>query len=60
MPDFLEHVEFLISPSQDHSGDRALEGWTSCVWVVLHAVQKRANLKLTPAQLLTPQSESVG
>ncbi|KAI0303874.1 hypothetical protein BC826DRAFT_1100832 [Russula brevipes] len=29
MPDFLGHVESLISPSQDHSGDRALERWIS-------------------------------
>jgi len=34
MPDFREHVEFLISTPQDHSGDHALERWTSCVRVV--------------------------
>ncbi|KAH9994114.1 hypothetical protein BJV74DRAFT_832025 [Russula compacta] len=29
MSSFLEHFEFLISSPQDHSGDRALERWTS-------------------------------
>jgi hypothetical protein len=42
MSDFLGHIEFLISPSQDHSGDRALECWTSCVWC-MHIVQRAQN-----------------
>ena len=53
MSDFLGHIEFLISPSQDHSGDRALECWTSCVWC-MHIVQTCT--KLTPPRLLTPVS----
>ena len=39
MSDFLGHIEFLISPPQDHSGDRALECWTSCVWC-MHVVRR--------------------
>ncbi|KAI9447836.1 Sec63-domain-containing protein [Lactarius indigo] len=29
MTSFLEHVEFLMGSSQDHSGDRVLDRWTS-------------------------------
>jgi len=31
MPAFLEHIERLLSPSQDHTGDRALERWSKYV-----------------------------
>jgi hypothetical protein len=33
MSSFLEHVEFLMGPSRDHSGDRVLDRWESCVRV---------------------------
>jgi hypothetical protein len=42
MSNFLQHIKFLISPSQDHSGDRALECWTSCVWC-MHIMQRAPN-----------------
>lgn len=33
MSNFLEHVEFLMGSSRDHSGDRVLDRWASCVRV---------------------------
>jgi hypothetical protein len=59
MSDFLEHVQFLISPSQDHSGDRALERWTSCVRVVMHTrTKKRANSGANDIAITHPPSVS--